>query len=540
VVAAEGRNSESYESITIPALVDLAVERYGDLESVVATDDAGDVRLTFRELAEQVDIVARGLLAARIQPGDRVCVWAPNSLRWLLAALATYRVGAIVVPLNTRFKGSEAAYVLGKAGVRMLFTVTDFLDTDFPLLLVAADPVDSLESVVVMSGETRAGEISWESFVAAGDDISPAATRARADAVLPIDVSDIMFTSGTTGKPKGAMLRHGATVKSFHVWATVVGLRTGDRYLIVNPFFHTFGLKAGIISCLVKGATIVPQAVFDVPAVMRRIVAERITMLPGPPTIYQTILDHPLLDTFDLSSLRVAVTGAAPVSVELVRRMREDLRFETVVTGYGLTETTGIVSMCRHDDPADVIAHTSGRAIPDVQVRLVDNDGGDVPVGTPGEVLVRGYNVMAGYFGDDEATAATIDSDGWLRTGDIAVQDDAGNLTITDRKKDMYVVGGFNAYPAEIENALATYPGVSQVAVVGVPDHRLGEIGMVFIVPKAGATIAEDEIIAWCRANMANYKVPRFVRTIAELPRNASGKVLKFELRALGAAGKSA
>ncbi|MEI7754205.1 MAG: FadD3 family acyl-CoA ligase [Actinomycetota bacterium] len=517
---------------TIPAIVDRAVALFGASEGVVD----GDTRLTFAELAQQVDVAAQGFIAAGLEPGDRVCIWAPNGLRWLLAALGAYRAGAVLVPLNTRFKGPEAAYVLRTAGVRMLFTVTDFLDTNYPALLTDADAVDSLETVVVISGDVPAGCVSWADFIAAGSSVAHAEVVARSAAVKPDDTSDIMFTSGTTGRPKGAMLSHGATVKGFNAWATVVGLRHGDRYLIVNPFFHAFGLKAGIVASLVKGATIVPQAVFDVPQVMRRVVDERISMLPGPPSIYQTILDHPQLASFDLSSLRLAVTGAATVPVELIRRMREELKFETVVTGYGLTETTGIVTMCRHDDPIETIANTAGRAIPDVEVRLVDEDGNDVAVGEAGEVWVRGYNVMLGYFGNPEATAETVNADGWLATGDVAVQDAEGNVRITDRKKDMFIMGGFNAYPAEIENALLGYPGVSQVAVVGVPDRRMGEVGMAFIIAKPGASIVAEDVIAWCRANMANYKVPRYVQTVDALPMNASGKVLKFELRSRGAA----
>ncbi|CAB4884866.1 unannotated protein [freshwater metagenome] len=525
-----GRSGAAFAA-TIPAVIERAVALYGSSEGVVD----GDVRLTFAQLADRVDEAAQGFIAAGIQPGDRVCVWAPNGLRWMLAALGAYRAGASLVPLNTRFKGPEAAYVLRTAGVRMLFTVTDFLDTNYPALLAGADAVDCLDKVVVISGDVPAGCVSWDDFITAGASVPRAEVIARSAAVLPDDVSDIMFTSGTTGRPKGAMLRHGATVKAFDAWATVVGLRHGDRYLIVNPFFHAFGLKSGIVASLIKGATIVPHAVFDVPQVMRRVVDERITMLPGPPSIYQTILDHPQLDSFDLSSLRLAVTGAATVPVELIRRMREDLKFETVVTGYGLTETTGIVTMCRHDDPIETIANTAGRAIPDVEVRLVDATGADVSTGEPGEIWVRGYNVMVGYFGDPAATTETINGEGWLATGDVAVQDAQGNVRITDRKKDMFIMGGFNAYPAEIENALMGYPGVSQVAVVGVPDRRMGEVGMAFIIPKSGATIVTDDVIAWCRANMANYKVPRYVQLVDVLPMNASGKVLKFELRARGA-----
>jgi acyl-CoA synthetase (AMP-forming)/AMP-acid ligase II len=258
-------------------------------------------------------------------------------------------------------------------------------------------------------------------------------------------------------------------------------------------------------------------------------------MLPGPPAIYQTILDHPDLDLHDLSSLRLSVSGAATVPVEMIERMRRELTFETIVTGYGLTETTGIATMCRHDDDLDTIATTAGRPIPDVEVRTVDEGGRTVAVGEPGEVVVRGYNLMKGYFNDAEATAATIDQDGWLHTGDIGVIDEGGNLRITDRLKDMFIVGGFNAYPAEIEHMLMRHPAVGQVAVVGVPDHRMGEVGMAFVVLRPGASVTEDELIAWSREAMANYKAPRYVEIVDALPMNASNKVLKYELRERGA-----
>jgi acyl-CoA synthetase (AMP-forming)/AMP-acid ligase II len=314
----------------------------------------------------------------------------------------------------------------------------------------------------------------------------------------------------------------------------VVGLRQGDRYLIVNPFFHSFGLKAGILASVLKGATIIPHAVFDVPSVMRRVAEERVSMLPGPPAIYQTMLDHPNLSDFDMSSLRLSVTGAAAIPVEMIRRMRSELAFETIVTGYGLTETTGIATMCRHDDDPETIATTSGRPIPGVELRVVDDHGHDVATEAPGEIVLRGYNVMKGYFGDPAATAATIDDDGWLRTGDIGLLDEDGNLRITDRKKDMFIVGGFNAYPAEIENMILANPGVGQVAVVGVPDHRLGEVGMAFVVPRPGATVEPDALVAWCRERMANYKAPRYVEIVDALPLNASNKVLKYQLRERG------
>ena len=516
---------------TIPGVLDRAADRYSEVEALVE----GDVRLRFPELRDAADEVARALLATGVEAGDRIGIWAPNMAEWAIAALGVHRAGAVVVTLNTRFKGAEAAFVLRRSGARMLFTVTDFLDTDYVALL-NRDEIPEVEEIIVLRGPERLGTTSWKDFLQRAADVAPDASAARAVSVRGDDTSDILFTSGTTGAPKGAMLAHEASVRAYDAWSTVVGLRRGDRYLIVNPFFHAFGLKAGILACLLKGATIIPHPVFDVPSVMKRVEDEKVTMLPGPPAIYQTILDHPDLDQFDLSTLRLSVTGAAAVPVEMIERMRRELTFQTIVTGYGLTEATGIATMCRHDDDPDTISKTCGRPIPDVEVRTVDDDGIEVVAGEPGEVVVRGYNVMKGYFDDDDATKATIDADGWLHTGDIGVFDEAGNLRITDRKKDMFIVGGFNAYPAEIENLIMRHPGVGQVAVVGVPDRRMGEVGMAFVVLRPGADVAPDDLVSWCREQMANYKAPRYVEIVEALPMNASNKVLKYELRERGAA----
>jgi acyl-CoA synthetase (AMP-forming)/AMP-acid ligase II len=516
---------------TIPQVVRDAAERFGDREGIVD----GDIRLSFRELAAEIERAACALIASGVEAGERIAIWAPNAYEWAVASFAIHSVGAVVIPINTRFKGDEAAYVLEAAGAHRLFTVTDFLDTDYVALLQqASTPVD-LDEIVILRGTVPDGCTSFDTFMARADGIDPAAAAARADAVAPDDICDILFTSGTTGRPKGAMLMHAASIRAFDAWSDVVGLREGDRYLIVNPFFHAFGLKAGILACLLKGATIVPHPVFDVPSVMRRVVEERISMLPGPPAIFQTILNHPDLDSFDLSTLRLSVTGAAAIPTEMIIAMREKLGFENVVTGYGLTEAHGIATMCRHDDDPETIAKTSGRAIPGIEVRLVDETGVEVAVGQPGEVLVRGYNVMKGYLDNPAATAETIDADGWLHTGDIAVADAAGNIQITDRKKDMFIVGGFNAYPAEIENIMNGHPGVAQVAIVGVPDERMGEVAMAFVIPTSGVDIDVAELVSWCREHMANYKVPRHIEIVEALPLNASGKVLKYDLRDRGA-----
>jgi acyl-CoA synthetase (AMP-forming)/AMP-acid ligase II len=504
----------------IGRLVRWAAESYSDADAVV--DVTLGRRVSFTELAALVQSAASLCLERGVAPGDRVAIWAPNSLDWVVAALGAVSVGAALVPLNTRFKSQEAAWILDRAGATTVFVSPPFLGVDYAAMAperIGAGAVD----VVVLDGSL------WQGGDPGRPD--PADVSARIERVRPDDVSDIIFTSGTTGRPKGVVTSHHQTIRVFATWAEVVGLHRGDRYLVVNPFFHTFGYKAGVIACLLTGAAILPLPTFDLAAVVEVIEAERVTTLPGPPTIYGALLDLPDRDAHDLSSLRLTVTGAAVVPVSLVERMQQELKVETVLTAYGLTEATGTVTMCRRGDDPVTIATTSGRAIPDTEVRIVDPDNRPVAAGETGEVTVRGYNVMSGYFEDPVATAAVIDAEGWLHTGDVGSLDPDGNLRITDRLKDMYVVGGFNAYPAEIEQAMSAHPGISEVAVIGVADARLGEVGKAFVVPRDGADIDEADVIAWCRDRMANYKVPRSITVVDALPRNASGKVLKTELR---------
>jgi acyl-CoA synthetase (AMP-forming)/AMP-acid ligase II len=302
---------------------------------------------------------------------------------------------------------------------------------------------------------------------------------------------------------------------------------------MVNPYFHMFGLKAGILASVAAGATMYPEATFDADRALARVAAERITVLPGAPTLYQSLLDHPDRGRHDLASLRVAVTGAADIPVELIRRVADELPFSTIVTGYGLTEA-GTASATAPDDDAETIATTVGRPRPGFEIRIADGDR-DLPAGETGEVVLRGPSVMAGYLDDPEATAAALSPDGWLRTGDLGVLDDRGNLRIVGRAKDMFIVGGFNAYPAEIENHLLRHPEVRQAAVIGIPDERLGEVGMAFVVTRSGDPAEGPGILAWCRDEIANYKVPRAIEVVDALPVNATGKVVKEELRARAA-----
>jgi acyl-CoA synthetase (AMP-forming)/AMP-acid ligase II len=493
---------------TIPGVLDDAATRWPHRIALVD----GDRSCTFSQLREQVAAVAGALRAHGVSFGDRVAIWAPNSADWVLASLAVACDGAVLVPINTRARGAEAADVIERSGAVVLLTVPSFLGTDYAASLRATGaPLGRLREIVDLA-----------SLVASAP---PTGADRVGVAVGPDDISHIQFTSGTTGRPKGAMLRHGAMCGTTRDWCRAVGLRPGDRYLIVSPMFHVSGHKTGVLACLTAGATMLPQAVFDPVEVMARVEREHVTVLPGPPTIYQALLGHPRRAEFDLGSLRLAVTGAAAIPPVLIERMRDELGFERVVTAYGITETTGVVTMCDAADDIDTIASTSGRPVPGVEVRVEE---------ATGEILVRGYTVMAGYLDDPDATTQAVDADGWFHSGDVGSFDERGNLRITDRLTDVFHVGGFNAYPAEIEAAMLRHPMVAAVAVVGVPHDRLGEVGHAFVVADGAVEADAETLLAWCREQMANYKVPRAVTFVEELPLTASGKVQKFALRGRG------
>ncbi|MFD8811050.1 FadD3 family acyl-CoA ligase [Streptomyces sp. NPDC059627] len=471
---------------SIPELVRSAADRFGDAEAMV--DD--DLRLTFTELADRVRRTAGAFASVGVGPGDRVAVWAPNSAEWAVAAFGALTAGGVLVPVNTRFRDDEAHDIVVRSGAKVLCVQNGFLDREFtgppgvPVIDVRTDGF-------LGSGEPLEREV--------GED----------------DLADIIFTSGTTGRPKGVMTTHGQTLRLYAEWCDLAQLRQGDRYLIVNPFFHIFGYKAGLVASMIRGATVLPVAVFDVDRVLDLVERERVTILPGPPTLY-----HSLLQTgagHDLSSLRVAVTGSADIPVELVRRITTELPFTHLMTGYGLTEA-GTVTASRPGDPYEAVATTVGRPCEGFEVRLAADQ----------EVLVRGYSVMLGYLDDPDATAEAVDADGWLHTGDLGELDGDGRLRIVGRKKDMFIVGGFNAYPAEIEGFLLRHPAVAQAAVIGVPDARMGQVGKAFVVPRG--TVTEAELIAWARERMAGFKVPRQVEFRSELPLNATGKVMKDQL----------
>ncbi len=516
---------QDYQARTLPQVITDAARDHADRLAI--TD--GPVNLTYAELDALRVRAARAFLAAGLGHGDRVAIWAPNIYQWIIAAIGAQSIGGVVVPLNTRYKGAEAAYVLNASGARMLFTVDDFLGVSYPALL-SGETVPSLERTVLLDGS---GEDGWEAFLALAESVPEAEAAQREAALTPDDTLDILFTSGTTGNPKGVVTGHGQNIRTFENWSGTIGLRCDDNYLIISPFFHSFGYKAGWLAAFICGARVLPVLSFDLDAVLAQIERDKISMMPGPPTIYQSLLAHPRIGDYDISSLRLCTTGAAPVPVELVRRMREDLGFDVVVTAYGLTECCGVMTICRPDDSAERISHSSGRAMDGVEVKLVDREGETVPAGTDGEIWCRGFNVMKHYFDNEEATRETLTEDGWLKTGDVGVMDEQGYVRITGRIKEMFIVGGFNCYPAEIENTLCDMPGVARAAVIGVPDERMGEVARAYVVLDPGASLDAEAVIAWSRDQMANYKVPRSVVFMDEFPMNAGGKVDKPALLAM-------
>jgi len=506
---------------TIPAAAQSAADKWPTVIGLIE----GDQRWTFAEVWADARRCASGLIARGVVRGDRVAIWAPNGRAWILAALGAQIAGAAIVPLNTRFKGQEAADILRLSQARLVFAPQDFLGTDYKALL-ADENVPDLEGLIYT-------DTGFDTFLEQTGGADDPQVDAAFDRLLGEDVSDIIFTSGTTGRPKGAVCNHRQVMQTFGDWTVRVDLREGDQYLLVNPFFHTFGYKAGWVNCLTRGATIIPMAVFDAADIVRQVERHRVTFLPGPPTIYVTLLQELAGDKpRDFSSLRAAVTGGAPVAPTLVRRMRDELGIANVVNGYGMTEC-GVIAMTRRDDDAETIATTCGYPMPGMEVRCVDDDNQPVPIGEAGEIVVRGPSVMQGYLNDPAATAEVIDQDGWLHTGDIGMMDARGYLSITDRKKDMYISGGFNCYPAEIEKMLAAHPAIETAAVIGISDERMGEVGKAYVVLRPGMHADGQAIISWARENMANYKVPRQVAFVDDLPRNDGGKVVRTALREL-------
>lgn len=517
-------------SHTMPEVIAYVANVYGDKPFCVS--ETGETT-SFADFERKVISLGARLIKTGVKPGDRIAIWAPNSPEWIVAACAIECIGAIMIPINTRFKGLEARYVLEKSRARILFTVREFLGADYVAMLrdacggpgenVPCAELEHLEHIVNLDvADVFSADISGE---------DETIYRKAASAVTPETIIDILFTSGTTGMPKGAMHNHAQAIWMSALYNEANDYRASDKAAIVNPFFHSFGYRAGWVAGLIAGQTIYPLATFDPAAMLRLINDEKITVLAGAPAVFFSLMNHKEFKSYDISSLRCGHTGGAKTPPDIILAGYERLGFDIFLTSYGQTESTAMISTNRAGDPLEAIIKTVGRPIPDTDVRIVNNEGKDQPVGESGELWVRGPTVMQGYFEDPDQTAATVDKDGWLHTGDVACLDDEGRLRILDRIKDVVIVGGFNAYPVEIEIMLAAHPALQEVAIIGLPDDRMGEVTAACVILKPGASLSLEELTAWSRERMANYKVPRRLFIYDDFPRTPLGKVQKFKLR---------
>ncbi|MER6944737.1 AMP-binding protein [Nonomuraea sp. NPDC000554] len=507
---------------TLPRMLRDQADRHPDATVV----EDGGLRLTMAGLRESAAGIARGLIALGVRPGDRVALWGVNDPYWVAHALGIWDAGGVLVPLSSRYKGIEAAGLIARTGAEMLLTGEGHGGTVLAGLL---PPLPALRHVIVPDGLRDGSWLAASDLRALGADVTTGEERALA--VRPGDLCEIMSTSGTTGAPKGVMLDHAQVLRGYWDWAEIVTLGEDDRYPVIAPFSHGFGLNAGLIACLLRRATMLPIRAFTPDALVSLIASGRVSVLAGPPTLFSRLLDELERAEPDVSSLRVAICGAAAVPAALITRLVERVGLERVINAYGLMEGT-VVSMTRAEDPVEVIAATTGRPVPGIEVKIVDDDGGEVAAGERGEILQRGYGVMRGYWDEPDKTAEVIDPAGWLHTGDIGVLDKSGNLAIVDRKKELYIVNGFNVSPAEVESLLLREGSLAQAAVVGVPDPGSGEAGWAYVVPRPGVTVDVEALHAWARANMSNYKVPKRLILVDALPTNANGKIDKIALRA--------
>jgi len=484
----------------------------------------GAMAVSYLELLEAVRAAATAIIAAGVRPGEAVALWAPNSVDWAVTSLGALFAGAVVVPLNTRYTGVEAADIINRSDCRLVFAEGGFLGRS---LAEEAAALPGPRLVVSLGPDRVEGTTPLEDFKA-----SPSGELdRRLGSLQPADISHIAFTSGTTGRPKGAMLRHDAMVRTTIEWCRVVGLGTGDRYPIVSPFSHIGGHKTGLLATITAGATAFPFPTLDIAQLTETIDADAITFLQGPPTMFHALVTAARTSPARrFASLRVGVTGAATIPPSLIRELFEVVGIQSVFTSYGLSESTGVCTITRAGDPVETIALTSGRPIPGVEVRIATPDGRELANGDQGEIAVRGINIMAGYLDDPAATALAV-RDGWLYTGDVGWIGEDGCLRIVDRIKDMVIVGGFNVYPAEVERVLLEHADVDQAAVVGVPDERLGEVPVAFVVAVKNRQPKTDDLIGFCRTRLANFKTPRHVWFVEALPVNAAGKVIKADLR---------
>ena len=501
------------------------VRQFPDGEALV--DREHGYRATWSRLWDDVDRAARGLLARGVEKGDRVGIWAPNRYEWVITQYATARIGAILVNVNPAYKARELEYALQRAGVSTLVLSRGFRQTDYVSMVTEVrGSCPDLRLCLVL-------EDDWLALLASGEAVSEAELEEVEATLLPEEPINIQYTSGTTGFPKGATLSHVNILNNAHFAAQVCRYTEQDRVCVPVPFYHCFGMVLGTLACMTRGATLVVSGeAFDPVAVLQTVQAERCTSLYGVPTMFIAELEDPRFDEFDLSTLRTGIMAGAPCPVDTMNQVRSRMHMAEVTIGCGMTETSPLATQTAPDDPVDKRVTTVGRPHPHVEIKVVDPTTGETLThGAPGEQCMRGYNVMLGYWNDEEATHAAVDEDGWMHSGDLATMDAGGYVAIVGRIKDMIIRGGDNIYPREIEEFLISLPQIAEAYVVGVPSARYGEEVMAFVRLAEGVTTTEDELVAACKGTIATIKIPRYWRFVDEFPMTVTGKVQKFKLR---------
>jgi fatty-acyl-CoA synthase len=528
---------------TVGDVLAAAAERWPLREALIVRHQG--VRLSYRELDEQVSRLARALLTAGLAPGDRVGIWSPNNLEWVLTQFATARAGLILVNINPSYRVTELEYALRKVGCRALIFAPRFRSSDYAEMLRSLVSPDALPGagvvrserfpaleLLVQLGAPAGGFLAFEELCARATEIDALTVAKLGASRDPDQPVNIQFTSGTTGLPKGATLTHFNVVNNGFFVGEGMRLTPEDRLCIPVPLYHCFGMVLGVLAAVTHGTTMLfPAEAFDAEQVLATVAAERCTALHGVPTMFISELEHPRFREFDVSSLRTGIMAGAPCPIAVMRRVVSEMHLRELTICYGMTETSPVSFQSHVEDPLEKRVTTVGRVHPHVQVKIVDAEGCVTPRGAPGELLTRGYSVMRGYWDDPERTAEAIDAAGWMHTGDLATLDEEGYCNIVGRVKDMIIRGGENVYPREIEEYLYRHPKVLDVAVVGVPDRKYGEeIGAVIRL-REGVTAEPQEIIEFCRGQIAHFKVPRYVRFVNDFPMTVTGKVQKYLIR---------
>ena len=529
---------------TIGGFFDRVAEKYPDNKALILRHQG--VEWTYAELQHRVDQLASGLLALGIVPGDRVGIWGPNSAEWVLTQLATAKIGAIMVCINPAYRLYELEYALNKVECKALITDESFKTSDYLGMLntlapeleycapgaLASTKLPKLKHVIRMGTSSSAGMHNFDQICELATDADRAALLRLQTQLKPDDAINIQFTSGTTGNPKGATLSHCNILNNGYLTGEAMRLTPADKLCIPVPLYHCFGMVLAVLACVSHGATMVfPGEAFDPQQTLQTVQDERCTALHGVPTMFITELDHPNFSSFDLSSLRTGIMAGAPCPIEVMKRVISDMHMRDILIAYGQTELSPINNITLPDDSLERRTETVGRAMPWVEVKVIDEAGHVVPVGEKGEICTRGYSVMQGYWNDPEKTAETIDAAGWLHSGDIATMDAFGYVRIVGRIKDMIIRGGENVYPREVEEFLYQHPAISEVQVFGIPDKKMGEEVCAWVQVNEGATLSADDIKAFCKDQITHFKIPRHIRFVSEYPMTVTGKIQKFVMR---------